>query len=199
MKKIFKKIQKGGLIEFVYLSLAIIFIRTLSISKIIILKLRGYNINYTVLIEGSTYFFQSNKNSISVDRNSEIGFGVRLEAGFKGKIIIGKNVLINDYSIIYAHNDLKIGDNTMISPNVFITDFNHKFPHGKYKHLLNSEKGYTSRQVIIGSNVWIGAQSIILPGVNIGNNAVIGAGSVVTKSIPQNSIAVGNPAKIIKI
>ncbi|WP_404441898.1 hypothetical protein LG307_11355 [Sutcliffiella horikoshii] len=55
-----------------------------------------------------------------------------------------------------------------------------------------------TKSVTIGDNVWIGGNAVILPGVTIGDNAVIGAGSVVTKSIPENSLAVGNPCKVVK-
>ncbi len=58
--------------------------------------------------------------------------------------------------------------------------------------------GYTSKPVKIGKYVWIGANVVILPGVEIGDNAVIGAGAIITKNIPANSVAVGNPAKVIK-
>ena len=54
------------------------------------------------------------------------------------------------------------------------------------------------KSVIIGKNVWIGTHAVILPGVTIGDRAVIGAGSIVTKDVPANSVAVGNPAKVIK-
>lgn len=198
MNKIFTKIHNAGIVEFIYIFITIYFRNIESFLKIFFLNKRGYLIDRSVLVGKSSYFFQSSKNSIKIGKNSRIGFGVRLEAGFRGKILIGENVLIHDYSIIYAHNDLKIGDNSMISPNVFITDFDHKFPHYKYKHLLTSEKGYDDKQVSVGSNVWIGTHSVILPGVIIGDNVVIGAGSVVTKSILSGSIVVGNPAKILK-
>lgn len=198
MDEILVKTKKSGLIEFIYLSLTIFYNRIESIVKILILNLRSYKIDFSVLLGKHSYLFQSKKNSIKIGKNTRIGFGVRLEAGFDGRILIGNNVLIHDYSFIYAHGDLHIGDNTMISPNVFITDFNHKFPHDKYKHLLKSPKGYEFRKVTIGSSVWIGTHSIILPGINIGNNAVVGAGSVVTKSIPDNVVVIGNPARIVK-
>ncbi len=192
------KIQKSGLIELIYLGTATVINKTLSIFKVFILRVRGYKVNYSVKIEPEVYMFQSKKNSIAINNNSRICRNVRLEAGFNGKIIIGKNVLINYNSIIFAHEKLIIGDDTMISPNVFITDFNHKFPHSKFKQLLRSEKGYDNKQVVIGSNVWIGAGAIILPGVIIGNDAIIGAGSVVTKSVSVGTIVVGNPAAVIK-
>lgn len=198
MNKAYRKIKESGMFEFLFLTSSIFLKKISSTFKITILRLRGYRIDYSTLLGNHISFFQSKKNSISIGKNVFIGDGVRIKAGFSGKITIGNNVYIHDYSFIFAHEKLTIGDNTLISPQVFITDFNHKFPHSKYKRLIASEKGYLSKTVKIGKNVWIGAQSIILPGVNIGDDAVIGAGSVVTKSIPANSVAVGNPARIIK-
>jgi len=93
-------------------------------------------------------------------------------------------------SIISSMEQLRIGRNTMIAPYCCIYDQDHNFP--------DMLSGYVVKKVDIGSNVWIGAHSVILKGVTIGDNSVIGAGSVVTKSIPPNCIAAGVPAKVIK-
>ena len=104
---------------------------------------------------------------------------------------IGNNVFINfgciiDQSFCWL---ITIGDNVTLAPNVHIL---------AHDASTKNELGYTKiGKVNIGDNVFIGAGSIILPGVDIGDRVVIGAGSIVTKSIPSNSVAVGNPAKII--
>lgn len=198
MNNVLEKIKRSGLIETFYLIISYFFHRIITLVEIFVLRIRGYRIDYSVSIGKKVYLFSSAKNSIIIGKNSKLGDNVRLEAGFDGKIITGNNTLINHGSIIFIHKTLNIGDNSMISPNVFITDFNHKFPHDRYKNLLKSEKGYESKSVEIGANVWIGANSVILPGVEIGDNVVIGAGSVVTKNVPPNSLVVGNPGKIIK-
>ena len=79
----------------------------------------------------------------------------------------------------------------MIGHNTIIATINHEINPDIRRDLI-------PKKVIIGNNVWIGSGSIILPGTSIGDNAIIGAGSVVNKDIPENTIAVGNPAKVIK-
>ncbi|MBQ8669396.1 sugar O-acetyltransferase [bacterium] len=102
-------------------------------------------------------------------------------------------VYINHNSVFLDCAKIKVGDNTFIGPNCgFYTAI----------HPLKAEernKGIESaKPITIGKNVWIGGGVTILPDVTIGNGAVIGAGSVVTKDIPSNVVAVGNPCKVIK-
>ena len=100
-------------------------------------------------------------------------------------------------------NIIRIGDNALIAPNVQIytafhpTNAGERFSEPKEDGSFEFCKTGTA-PVIIGDNVWIGGGAIILPGVTIGNNVVIGAGSIVTKDIPDNVIAVGNPCRVIK-
>ncbi len=110
-------------------------------------------------------------------------------------ISIGNRCRINTGTYISGLGSLTIGNNILIGMNVVILTTNHNF------HKVNIPiyfQEFTSKKVNIGDDVWLGANSIILPGVSIGKGSVIGAGSVVTKNIPDYSIAVGNPAKVIK-
>lgn len=112
-----------------------------------------------------------------------------------GSITIGDNFRATRNLTIQACGDLKIGNNVLIASDVFICDYN----HGTF----NVEDSYLNNELILShveicDGVWIGQGTYILPGVTIGRNSIIGAGSVVTKSIPGYSIAVGNPAKVIK-
>ena len=91
---------------------------------------------------------------------------------------------------IQAINKIFIDSSVLIGPDVKIISANHKFN--------NYDEWEDSEPIIIKKNVWIGANSIILPSVNIGENCVIGAGSVVTKSFKDNCLIGGNPAKLIK-
>ena len=110
---------------------------------------------------------------------------------FGKNLKLGKGVFINMCCRFQDNGGIEIGDGTMIGQGTTIVTLNHD---------LNPKMrlAATPSQVKIGKNVWIGASCTILPGVTIGDNCVIGAGSVVVKNIPQNAIAVGNPARVIK-
>lgn len=108
-------------------------------------------------------------------------------------IWIGKNVMINYNCVILDVCPVKIGDNTLIGPGTHIYTACHSLDP-----ILRANYVEFGKPVTIGNNVWIGGNVTILPGITIGDNAVIGAGSVVTKNIPTDVIAVGNPCKIIK-
>ena len=130
------------------------------------------------------------------------------------RLFLGKNTLIESLCVVCTwHGDVilqdgasigigsivmgpvLIGEGSACSQNCFISGQSHYY-HDISKSFL--KQGVETRQVIIGKNVWIGANSVILPGVKIGDNSVIGAGSTVIEDIPAYSVAAGNPAKIIK-
>lgn len=109
------------------------------------------------------------------------------------KIFIGNNFTGNYNLTILDIREVYIGDNVMIGPNALITTVGHPLSaKGRREH-----KAF-AKPVHIGNDVWLGGNVTILPGVSIGNNVVVGAGAVVTKDIPDNSLAVGVPAKVIK-
>lgn len=119
-------------------------------------------------------------------------------------ITVGNNVIININCTFVDCNKIEIGNNVLIASNVQLYTATH--PTEMYER-LDSDWNKTSltpyfrtyaKAIKIEDNVWIGGGVIILPGVTIGENSVIGAGSIVTKSIPANSVAVGNPCRIIK-
>lgn len=112
------------------------------------------------------------------------------------EIVIGNNVGISG-STINATKSIKIGNNVLIGSGCIITDTD-SHPIDWQDRINNRNERTISSPIIIEDNVFIGARSIILKGVTIGKNSVIGAGSIVTKSITANSIAGGNPAKVIK-
>lgn len=108
-------------------------------------------------------------------------------------IEVGKNVFINYNCTIIDVAKVTIGNNCQIAPNVAI------YTAGHPVHPVSRNSLYEyGLEVTIGDNVWIGGNTVILPGVHIGSNTVIGAGSVVTKDIPDWVIAVGNPCKVVR-
>lgn len=111
------------------------------------------------------------------------------------KIEIGYNVFINRNAYITARANITIGDNVLIGPGVIINSGMHRY---KDKNKLIRDQGHEIKPIIIGNDVWIGANAVIMPGVFIGDGSVIGAGAIVTRSIPPYSVAVGIPARIIK-
>ena len=114
-------------------------------------------------------------------------------------ILIGKECSIGEYNHITSTNKIVIGDHLLTGRWVTITDNSHG--DTDYATLLTNpimRRVQSKGPVIIGNDVWIGDNVCILKGVNIGNNVVIGANSVVNKSVQDNCIVAGNPAKIIK-
>lgn len=145
------------------------------------------------------------KKGISFGENLTTGYHCRLESfntQNNKSLILGKNIQINDFVHINAVKQVKIGDNVLIASKVFITDLEHGSYLGDENDSLPEtivkDRPLSSKPVNIKNNVWIGELVSILPGVTIGENSIIGANSVVTKNIPANCIAVGNPAKVIK-
>ncbi len=128
-----------------------------------------------------------------LDVNNDIPWMVHFTSRVTGNITIGKNVWIS-FAVsggcyIQGINGIEIGDNTIFAPGVKIISANHD------KNNLN--RFVRNKPIKIGKNCWIGANAVILPGVELGDNVIVGAGSVVTKNIPSDSIAIGIPSKII--
>ncbi len=108
-------------------------------------------------------------------------------------IYIGKNFFANYNCTILDVARVDIGDNVLFAPNVAIYTAGHPI------HPVARASGYEyGASVKIGNNVWIGGNTVVNPGVTIGDNTVIGSGSVVTKDIPANVIAAGNPCRVIR-
>lgn len=108
-------------------------------------------------------------------------------------ISVGDNFYANFGCVMLDVNTIIFGDNVLLGPNVQLYSATH--PVDPDERLTFKELGLP---ISVGNNVWIGGGSIICPGVKIGNNTTIGAGSVVTKDIPDNAVAVGNPCRVIK-
>ena len=141
---------------------------------------------------------QEKREALLKEMFAEIGEGCYIEpplhANWAGAHVhFGSNVYANFNLTLVDDTDIYVGDKVMFAPNVTVATAGHP---------INPELRYQAMQynipVHIGNNVWIGANAVVLPGVTIGDNSVIGAGSVVTKDIPANVVAVGNPCRVIR-
>ncbi len=132
------------------------------------------------------------------------GSGVWIEAPFfcdyGEHISIGDNTFVNTNCIFLDNNKISIGRNGLIAPYVQIYTATHPLKASERIIGKGKDTRYltASQPVTIGDNVWIGGNTVIFPGVTIGDNVTIGAGSVVTKDIPANVLAYGNPCRVIK-
>ncbi len=105
------------------------------------------------------------------------------------RVFLGKNVFVNHNLTVMSVGTVTIEDGVMIAPEVGLFTVNHE---------PKNIRIIMTKEILIKKNAWIGARVNILPGVTIGENAIIGTASVVTKDIPDNAVAVGNPARVIK-
>ena len=147
-------------------------------------------------------------------RGSKIYWSVRMDTPPYRKFSLGRHSVVESYSCVNnAVGDVVIGDytrigihNTIIGPvtignhvnlaqGITVTALNHNF-EDKNKRI--DEQGVSTKPVVIGDDVWIGANAVILPGVTIGKHAVVAAGAVVTTDVPENTVVGGVPAKYIR-
>ena len=151
----------------------------------------------SVKLEKNTIIFP-NVNLLRYPKNIILGEDVVIKSGAhicpcnkNSEIYIGKRTTVGFYTFIYSSKKIFIGSDCMIAPFVYIVDSN----HGNEKGLEMNLQENISEEIGIGNNVWIGAKSVILPGVKIGDGAIIAAGSVVTKDVPSGQVVGGVPAK----
>ena len=171
--------------------------------SVIIFKRLDVHIDFTAKIRGRCHMIVGDKFSS--------GRYLWLEAvsEYKGRkfspqIVIKDNVSFSDFNHIGAVNYIEIGNGVLFGNKCYVTDHNHgiyendKHPSPPYLRPADRPLSET-KQVIIGDNVWLGDNVVVLPGVTIGRGAIIGANSVVTGDIPHNTIAVGIPARVVKV
>lgn len=141
---------------------------------------------------------QEKRNQLLKQMFAEIGKNCYIEppfhANFGGKHVhFGKNIYANFNLTMVDDGHIYVGDYTMFAPGVIVATAGHPI----LPELRETVYQY-NMPVYIGKNCWIGAGAIILPGVTIGDQVVVGAGSVVTKDLPSNVVAVGNPCRVIR-
>lgn len=127
----------------------------------------------------------STKENFLIEQPFMCDYGYNIE--------IGKNFYSNHNLIILDGNKVKFGDNVFIAPNCGFYTAGHPIDYDTRNKGLEYAK-----PINVGDNVWIGGNVVVLPGVTIGDNCVIGAGSVVTKDIPDHTIAYGNPCRAVR-
>ena len=175
------------------------------ISKLIAMKLNNagnLKISSNTYIRGLKYirigssFYAGNRFWLEAISNH----GVKK---YTPRIVIKDNVSLNDDVHIAATNFIEIGHNVLMASKIYISDHNHGYYTGPNQTdpavPPNEREVSCDSSVIIGDNVWIGEQVVILPGARIGAGCVVGANSVVSGIYPDNSIIVGSPAKTIKM
>lgn len=151
-----------------------------------------YDFNQTRPLE------QDKRREMLKEMFAEIGEDCYIEppfhANWGGKNVhFGNGVYANFNLTLVDDGKIFVGNNVMFAPNVTVASATHPINPN-----IRRKQAQYNLSIHIGDNVWIGANSVILPGVHIGKNTVIGAGSVVTKDIPDNVVAVGNPCRVIR-
>jgi galactoside O-acetyltransferase len=141
---------------------------------------------------------QKRREALLREMFAEIGEGCYIEpplhANWGGRFVrFGKHIYANFGLTLVDDTQITVGDDTMFGPNVVVATGGHPLAPE-----LRQQGLQFNAPVHIGRNCWIGAGAIILPGVTIGDNTVVGAGSVVTKDLPANVVAVGNPCRVLR-
>jgi acetyltransferase-like isoleucine patch superfamily enzyme len=159
----------------------------------------------------TTYSFELFRSrapdAVQIGRGSSVYLGVMFDLGPKARVKLGDYVLMNGARII-CDSEITIGDHSLISWNVVLMDsYRLPFNPGKRRAVLEQVPQTAARRVAaegvafpirIGSNVWIGFDCCVLPGVTIGEGAIVGARSVVTQDVPAYTIVAGNPARVVR-
>jgi acetyltransferase-like isoleucine patch superfamily enzyme len=133
------------------------------------------------------------RGTVSIGQGCTLNRYAMLQSG-GGSLSLGDRVEINNYAIVNGAGGVRIGNDTLIGPGVKIISYE----HGIEPDSLIRVQSNQVRAIAIGNGVWIGANAVVLAGIEIGDGAVIGAGAVVTHDVPANEIWIGVPAKKLR-
>lgn len=158
----------------------------------IVLRLNGAHSGKRPLAQGRPPYIRNEGLFSLGDRAVFRGMEARavIEVARGAELTIGSRALINSGASIYAAESVHIGEDFRMAAFASVSDFDF--------HEVEPGKGIRKAPVWIGHDVWLGRAAIVLPGVRIGHGSVIGAGSVVTKDVPDHSVAVGSPARVVR-
>ena len=147
--------------------------------------------------------FLGTRLQIQIARGARVRFGRFVWVGHgskirchEGEVEIGAKTVIGQDCTISAYRRVRIGEQCVIADRAMFIDFDHNVADTE---LPIRKQGIYMRDVVVGSNVWIGYNAQVLRGVTIGDNAIIGANSVVTRDIPANAVAAGTPARVLRM
>jgi len=142
-------------------------------------------------------FERTKGGKVNLGNKVEILRDTTLETGPGGKITIGDHSSIHPGGHLYSYAEqIEIGNGVMIAPACALYSYDHGIAPNK---IIRKQPVQSKGPVLIDDEAWLGVRATVLSGVRIGKGAVIGAGSVVSKNIPDNAIAVGNPARVVKM
>ena len=162
--------------------------------------LKYKNLQFPLIIKKGGKFknlkYLKTEHNLFIDDHAEICIRPN-KAIQKPQIVLGKGVFIGRYNILSCINKIILEENVLLAPFVFIIDNTHNFSDPNVP--IKAQGVFSQGPIRIKKNSWIGANVQILGGVTIGRNCIIGAGSIVNSDIPDYSVAIGRPAKVIKI
>ena len=167
----------------------------IGIMKITLFKVFHFmntSISYNTIIHPSVTIQLSKKGFLTINKDVSIRRNTEINIRNNAVLSIGQNSFFNSGCIVTAHKKIIIGENVEFGPYVQIYDHDHKYKNGY------SAREFETDDIIIGNNVWIGANSIILRGTVIGDNCVIAAGSVIKSNIPKNTIVYQKKNTVLK-
>ena len=166
---------------------------------------RGAELQYVRLAYGHSAFGDDCEirfgHHFSIARGAELRFGTGciIDRGMtvevSGRLEVGPRTIFGHHCTVAAKSSVRIGANCLIAELVSIRDHDHDFAR---LDLPTRDQGAVVADVVVGSNVWLGSKVTVLKGVTIGDNAVIGAGAVVSRDIPENAVAAGVPARVVR-
>ena len=151
-----------------------------------------------IILQKIKRFFLNRKLNKIKSSFGHLGTNVQIDIStnfiYPKNLAVGNNVYIGPKGFLNAMAKIEIKSGTIIGPNLMILTANHNFKNPNY---LPYDETYILKEVIIGENVWIGANVLILPGTEIEEGAIIGAGTVVSGKIPKMAIVIGNPCQVV--